>query len=96
MNNKLLELAKRAGATESETKALLGGGFFALCAAVAAVLLSGCAGGKAKKTDAQQQPSKQEAAPVAPQSATPEKDDGPWPGYPTGTRYNTVSPLDFA
>lgn len=97
--DKLLKMAACTGAKETEVKNLTSAGFISVCAVVlASIFGAGCAHHEAKTVPAQDQ-SKQAQAPQNTQQKLPDLNKGngggPWPGYPAGTKYHTVSMRDF-
>ncbi len=94
---KLYELGARTGLTRNEVNRVARFGVLGLLA-VGLAALTACF--KAEKKEASVQSSSpgslQDIANSVNQSTAPAKQDcGPWPGYPCGTRYYTVSRSDF-
>jgi len=101
---KIEELAARTGLDGEKTRRLFGFGGLGLLAAAPGAL-AGCAGlqGKAKQPSLEEQvlqkynggQTQPAASPAQSGEQKPDQNCGPYPGYPCGTRYFTVSVRDF-
>ncbi len=105
MNKKLQQLGKKTGLSPRETSRLTRFGISGLLGAVL-FLLAACAKPAPKPAEQTPETATPAVEPSVSQSSTAtavpaastgsKKQDGPWEGYPAGTRYATVAAADFA
>ena len=101
MKTKLTAMARKTGMSEPEIKRAASLGLLGLCAAAVCVFF-GCAGRPMREPPPPSVSSAPDKKPNAPKKSgladevEKQNSGGPWEGYPAGTKYNTISPLDFA